>query len=395
MFNLSTLFRIFLFIWIIFIPMKTSFYPLSNALMIIIFLVHLFKNKRFYEFKEMLYAHKNILLAFLLVILSMTISNISSPISNLLSWKTEFMYIFRYFFLFLILSFLYKEEFFTKRFIVIAILCSLSLQAIDGIYQAIFHYDFIKHNIGSLKTALRAATFQKNPFGMLMGIGASICFSLIFYYKKFELKKTEILFLSSAFMLFIFNLIFSYSRASWLFFMAFIFILLLQSYKKINRYHIVILVSFLILIVILFLNNKDLLLRFNSLIHADSSHRFSIWSHTIDLAKERILFGHGLMTFGSTVGQISSMHYFSGVHNSILEIFLFLGLFGLVAYAIFLWNILKRILFNQSTIQLALFCAFLVITQFDQSIIKGIVSLSPLTLFAFFIFSHKKKLNAI
>jgi len=359
--------------------------------MVIVFFVHLFKNKRFYEFKKILYIHKNILIAFSFVIVSMTISNLLSPISNLLSWQTEFNYVFRYLFIFLILSFLFKEKFFTKRFIVVAILCSLSLQAMDGVYQAIFHYDFIKHKVSSLETGLTGATFHRNTFGMFMGIGANICFSLIYYYKKFKLRKVEIFFLSSAFILFTFNLIFSYSRASWLFFIAFISILLMQSYKKINKYHISILIAILILIVIVFLSNENLLIRFNSLIHADSSHRFAIWLHTIDLAKQRILFGHGLMTFGSTLGKIKiGGMYHSGVHNSILEIFLFLGLFGLITYIILLWNILKRILFNQSTIQLALFCAFLVITQFDQSIIKGIVSLSPLTLFAFFIFSGER-----
>ena len=267
----------------------------------------------------------------------------------------------------------------------------MSLQAVDGAYQTIFHYDFIKHNVGSLEAGLSGATFHRNTFGMFMAIGASISLGILYYYRNFELKKFDILFLSSAFTLFSFNLIFSYSRASWLFFIVFVFTLLAKSYKKINKYHISVLITIFILTIVIFLNNKNLEIRFDSLIHADSSHRFAIWSHTINLAKERIIFGHGLMTFASTLGQIKiGGMYHSGVHNSILEIFLFLGLFGLTAYTILLCNILKRTLLNRSTIQLALFCAFLVITQFDQSIIKGIVSLSPLTLFAFFIFSHKK-----
>ncbi len=391
MYILPTLFKIFLFIWIIFIPMKTFFYPLSYVFMVIIFLVHLFRNNRIYKFKEMLYTYKNILIAFLLIIISMTISNISSPLSNLLSWHTEFNYMFRYLFIFLILSFLYKEKFFSKKFILISILSSLLLQATDGIYQAIFHYDFIKHHVSSTATGLTGAVFHRNPFGMFMAIGASISFGLVFYYKKFELKKMEIFFLCSAFTIFIFNLLFSYSRASWLFFLTFLVVLLVQNYKKLNRYHIGALISILALVIIVFLDNEHLLSRFNSLINANSSHRFAIWTHTINLAKERILLGHGLMTFASTLGQIKigGIHH-SGVHNSILEIFLFLGLFGLIAYTFLLWNIFKRILLNQSAIQLSLFFAFLVITQFDQSVIKGIIPLSSLVLFAFFIFSYKQ-----
>jgi len=108
------------------------------------------------------------------------------------------------------------------------------------------------------------------------------------------------------------------------------------------------------------------------------------------MIKQKLLFGHGLMTF-SDIGKIGG-EYYSGVHNSILEILFFLGLFGFIAYTNLIWKILKKIISNKSTIQIALFFAFLTITQFDQSIIKGIASLSSLTVFAFFIFTQEQKI---
>ena len=388
--TLKKLFNITLFIWIIFIPMKTSFYQISYVLLIILFLVHLFTEKRFTLFIEMLKEYKSLLIAFSLIILSMTISNLLSNITTFLSWKTEFLYIFRYFLLFLILIFLHRENFFTKKFLLIAIFSSLLLQGLDGISQAIFNYDFIKGHTNGLHEGLSGAVFQKNPFGMFMAIGASLSFGLLFYKNLYKLKRIEMTLLSIFFGIFIFNLLFSYSRASWLFFAMFIIVLYVANYKNIDKRYIFILITVVLLIVIMFNYNEALLLRFKSLIHGDSSHRFEIWKQAISLIKQKIFFGYGLMTY-SKIG----LKGFSGVHNSIIEIFLFLGLFGFIVYTNLLLKILNKILSNKNIIQLGLFFAYIVITQFDESIIKSIVVISPLVLFSFFIFSQGKRDNAL
>jgi len=389
MFNLNILFKISLFVWLIFIPMKTSFYQISYALMILLFLIYIFTNKKVTQFTKIIYEQKTILIAFSFVILSMTISNLLSPTSTYLSWKTEFYYVFRYLFIFLILLFFYKEKFFTKKNLIIVIFISLLLQGVDGIFQAIFHYDFIKGNEGDLQVGLTGATFSRNTFGMFMALGASLSIGFILFKKQFKLEKNDVFLLSIIFFIFIFNLMFSYSRASWLFFVVFTFILFLLNYKKITKYQLLFLIFFLSISVMIFISNQNLLMRFNSLLEGYSSHRFEIWSHTIDMIKQKLLFGNGLMTF-SDIGKIGG-EYYSGVHNSILEILFFLGLFGFIAYANLIWKILKKIISNKSTIQIALFFAFLTITQFDQSIIKGIASLSSLTVFSFFIFTQEQK----
>ncbi len=390
--NLDIFFKISLFIWVLFIPMKTSFYQISYVLMILLFLIYIFFYKKTTQFTEIIHEQKAILIAFSFIILGMTISNFISPISTFLSWKTEFHYIFRYLIMFLTLLLFYRERIFTKRFLVITIFISLLFQGIDGIFQAIYHFDFIKDYLGNLQQGLTGAVFNRNPFGMLMALGASLSIGFISDQKQIISKRT--IPLGIFFMIFVFNLIFSYSRASWLFFISYLVVLLLLNYKRINKYTLLSILIFLSIIIIIFITNENLLLRFHSLIKEDSSHRFAIWAQTIETIKQKLFFGHGLMTFSNSVGKVNGIH-FSGVHNSILEITLFLGLFGFIAYTNLLWKILKKILSNKNKIQLALFFGFLVITQFDESIIKGIVPLSSLTIFAFFIFSQDKKTDAL
>ena len=64
MFNLNILFKISLFVWLIFIPMKTSFYQISYALMILLFLIYIFTNKKVTQFTKIIYEQKTILIAF-------------------------------------------------------------------------------------------------------------------------------------------------------------------------------------------------------------------------------------------------------------------------------------------------------------------------------------------
>ncbi|WP_024954288.1 O-antigen ligase family protein [Sulfurospirillum arcachonense] len=383
-YNLQVLFKIFLFIWILFIPMKTSIYPMSYALMIVLFLIYICTKKKIIQVTQMIKEYKNLLLSFSLVIVAMTISNSFNNIFNFTGWRAEFHYIFRYLLLFLILLFLYKENFFTKKFLIITILFSLFIQAADGLFQTVFHYDFIKGIKYNPSDGLAGATFNRNAFGMFMSIGASISAGLLFHYKLLTLRKNEIFLLIALCILFVFNLFFSYSRASWLFFTIFSLILFSTNCKKIDKYHIVFFTTFLFISVTIFLSNHSLLHRFYSLIEGNSSHRYEIWLHSLELIKQKLFFGYGLMSY-SQIG----IKGISGVHNSILEILLFLGLFGFLVYTNLLWQILKKVISSKNTIYIGLFFAFLTITQFDHSIIKSIASLSSLTLFAFFIFSKK------
>ena len=383
-FNIQNLFKFFLVIWVIFIPMKTVFYVASYVGMILIFLYYIFIHKKYQVLLEIIKQYKTIILLFSLIILSMTISNAISSYASFISWRAELNYIFRYFLIFMVLIFFYKESFFTKRFLLIIILVSLGIQAVDALFQAYYHYDIIKHHSGSFTRGLKGAVFSRNSFGMFMAIGSSLTFGLLFNAKKYNLDRVEILFTILLLILFVIDLLFSYSRASWLFFTTFIIVFLIINYKKVKLVHILLFFILIFMIALLFYNNGTLYYRLIQLLHGNSPQRLAIWSNALSLIKENMVFGYGLMTAWAL-----HIKPDPSIHNSILEILLFLGLLGFIFYSLLLWHIFKTCLKNKNDIQIALFFSFLVITQFDDSIIKSIVTLSSLTIFAFFIFTKK------
>lgn len=384
--KLAFLLKFFVLIWIIFIPMKTSFYQISFIMMVGIFCAYLFLNKKMPAFKDILQQYKNILLAFGLILLSMTISNSLGKFVTMDSWSTQFHYLFRYFFVFLILLFFHREKLISQRFIALAILCSLSLQGVDGLHQAIFGNDFIKGHSGSIVDGLSGATFNRNNFGFFMTIGASLCTGLLFYKNEYKLTTLNIVSLAILLFLFLFNLIFTYSRASWLFYSVFLFILVTLNYKKLSKKHHLAFGIVLILMVCIFVYFDSLTLRLIQLLQMDDGGRKPIWDDALQLIEKNYLFGYGLMTYDYIASQPTL-----SIHNSILEILLFLGIFGFMAFTLLLYLILKEIVKAKNYFHLAFFFAFLLITQFDNSIIKGITSLSSLALFAFFIFSDQTK----
>ena len=384
LFSIQNLFKFFLAIWVIFIPMKTVFYVASYIGMVLIFIYYIFAYKKYNILLEIMKQYKITIFLFFLIILSMTISNAISSYTSFISWRAELNYIFRYFLIFMVLIFFYKESFFTKRFLLITILVSLGIQAIDALFQAYYHYDIIRHHFGSLTRGLSGAVFNRNPFGMFMAIGSSLTFYFLFYTKKYNLNRTQILTLAMLFIIFIINLLFSYSRASWLFFITFILIFFIMNYKRIKSRDFLLFFTTIIIIALLFYYNGNLHYRLIQLLDGYSSRRFEIWSNAVLLIKENIIFGYGLMTTWAL-----HLKPFPSVHNSILEILLFLGLLGFIFYSLLLWHIFKTCLKDKNDIQITLFFSFLVITLFDDSIIKSIATLSSLTIFAFFIFTKK------
>ena len=217
-----------------------------------------------------------------------------------------------------------------------------------------------------------------------MSIGASICTGLLFYSKEYKLEKIHITTLITLLSVFLFNLLFSYSRASWLFYSVFSFILFAVEYKRISKKHFVFFLIIILLTALIFFHFDDLFLRLYQLIKLNDGGRYPIWHDVLHLIKENFIFGYGLMTY-----QYIASQPILSVHNSVLEILLFLGIVGFIAFTALLYFILDAIIKAKNYFYLAFFCAFLVISQFDNSIIKGITSLSTLSIFAFFIFAKK------
>lgn len=381
------LIRFFLAIFIIFIPMKTSIYPISFGLLVLFFISYIVLNQKFALINSILQEQKKPIVAFSCVVISMIVSNALSDYTTLDSWRIVAHYIFRYFLFFIILLVLYKDGCISKRFIVITLLCSLFLQNIDGIYQAITGFDFIRGYAGSLYAqegiapGLKGATFNRNTFGFFMALGVSFC--TIFLLKRdLKLSKIQYLFFMLTLFLFLFNLLFSYSRSAWVFYIVFLTFFIILENRYLTKKTLLTLIIIIMLIIAFFTYFDALLMRLFQLVHFQASNRDKIWLDTIALIKNNILFGYGVMTYEKLASQ-----NIASVHNSILEILLYLGINGFVAFTYLLYTIWEQIVKIKNSIYYTFFFAILIITQFDHSIIKSIPMLSSLSIFAFFIFS--------
>lgn len=376
--------RIFLFIFILFIPMKTSIYPISFTLFVFSCGVYLFINHQFSFISTLFIEHKQLFTAFGLVILSMICSNILSPYTSFNSWRIVGHYLFRYFLLFILLMHLYHHHVISKRFLIIAILSSLSLQCFDGIFQAMTGFDFIKSDPGALNLPLgiSGAVFHRNTFGFFMAMGSIITLILLFNFRLSWAMKS-ILFILNFF--FLFNMLFSFSRSSWVFYSIVLVIFLTLKYKHSFQTFFIIILSITIILVLFFSISNTLTIRLMELISLNPSGRYDIWLDALSQIKDHLLFGHGLMTYA----QLSKSGQWS-IHNQLLEILFFTGLFGFVTFTYLLYRIFTRILQIRDITYFALFIGFLIILQFDHSAMKSIPILSTLSLFAFFIYSDVK-----
>lgn len=389
--SLENAIRFFLSVFILFIPMKTAIYPISYSLFLFFSGIYFYKNRLFFSFKDFAITYQKLLLAFGLVIASMVTSNLLSPYVSFGSWKIIFEYVVRYFLLFVVLIVLYQNAVISKRFLLISILCALSIQGIDGMYQAISGIDLIRGHLGSIagegmNGGIRAAMFHRNTFGLFMAIGITLSTLLLIFENDLSPKHYQTLFLSITIPFFIFGLLFSYSRSAWVFCTVFLAIYLFKEYKRLTYKHYALLLILIVSIVCFFLYFDTLFLRFVQLIHLNSSDRDIIWMDSIRLIQAHPIVGYGLMSYQ----KIASQNTFS-VHNSFLEIMLFLGIVGFAAFSFLLYVALEKIVKIKNSVLLAFFVAFLVVSQFDHSIISNAPMLSALSLFAFFIFAQKSE----
>lgn len=384
--NLPFLYRFFLFVWILFIPMKNSVYQISIVLLIALFLFDIAQKKNYASFIDVLNVYKDIMIGFCLILVSMSISNylgVQAP----KAWYLEGMFILRYGFIGIILIYGYYKNYINQKIILLMILFSLTLHGINGLYQHIFDIDFISGHRITDGTWLSGAVFYYNPFGMLMGLGAAITLSLLIYCRKEVLSRFQHLFLFIVLSLFLYTLLFSLSRAAWVAFGVFTVSIMAFDYKKLNKTLLFMLVLlFCSLAVVMIYNETSILLRVKQLLEGDSSNRYEIWKATFEAFLQHPYFGYGLNSFKEVVLNQSQ---YNGVHNSLLEILLFLGLFGLSAFSVMLFLVLREI-YRQKKLQYFSFLLFfLSISQFDHSLFSSKIFLSILTLFFFFLFSQR------
>lgn len=379
----KNIFNFIFLLWIISIPFKNSIYQASTVLLISFFLIYLIKHRDFLYFKDLILKYKVILYSFLIILISMVISNIINDV-NIDSWKVQFTYIYRYILIFIILLYFYSKEIFTKKILYIFLLFSLSIQSFDGLYQSILGYDFFKHNLGNLQEGLTGSTFNRNIFALIVGLGVLLC---VFSIKIKKYSKTKFVVILLGF-IFIFCTLFSYSRAVWVALFLSLLLYFFINLKSIKITYILYIVGMFLIIAISFVYIDSLQNRLDLLLKGNSSNRDEIWLYTLNLIQQKPIFGWGLDTW-SVIG----LKNYANVHNSILEILLYLGIFGFLSFSYFLINILKEINYYKNSKAFSILIYLIVISFFDQDIFTGKIYLSFFTILMFYIYSDKINLK--
>ena len=365
------IFKFFVFLWIMSIPFKNAVFQFSIFSIIIFFIYHLAKTKNFSLLFENLNKTKYLAIGFSFIILSLCISNFLNPeyLANN-SWHKTFMFVIRYGLIFIILAYFYKLDFFTIKEITIACVFSFLFLLSTGLYQVIIDPNVIK-GIG-----ITGTLDNRNAFGLMMGMGFVLSISLLKYNKNLALF---LIFTFSFFMLF------SFSRSSWVASSCATIILIAINYKELRFKHLLYFLIFVLFLITIYFSFDSIQIRFTQLLERDSSSRTTIWIHTIEFIKEKLLFGYGLNSFAKLPN--SYLNQFPDPHNSVLEILLYTGLFGLISALFTIGVVIYKIIKTKNLNLLPIATYFVVVTQFDFGAYGSKELLSFLTIFVFFVYA--------
>ena len=383
------IFQIILFIWIFSIPLKNSIYQISTILLIILFFIHFL----YYKQKDFLLVifttYKKLFIVFLLFIAAMALSSFIG-ISEQSTIKDIFKYSLRYLFILVILFYFYKQTFFSKKWLLTVIFIVLCINSLDGVYQYITGFDLIMNKTPDRPSyLLTGAVYHHNPFGLFMTIGAIMSLTLFFDKNNHTIFKYDKVIYFVALLMFLFTLFHSQSRAAWvmfgIYFIAYIFLYMKEN--GINKKLFATLISILILSAILFLSDDNLYHRLTLLLQGNSAGRSThIWPFTIDKIIDSPIFGYGINTYKILTNGSHVAHH-AGVHNLSLELLLYTGIVGFSIVYYLVWVSLKESFITHKMIYFILLFSYIVLLQFDGSLIDSKVHLNIFVIILFFIYS--------
>lgn len=263
-----------------------------------------------------------------------------------------------------VLLFYFARIFLTKKEIKIILLimvASAVLLGIDGIYQRITGFDFIRGNrlettnYGDL--AVTSAFGHYNGFAAFLGVLVSVTMGFLGQVRKLWQKS----FLFLIFLLISANIILTLSRGAWIALLIVCSFLIIFYKSKENRLFFLL---FLGIFTCLIFSIPMVRERFLTIIKSGGdADRFRIWKAAFMMFKESPLLGKGLGSF-----TYYSSRYMNIVpqyaHNCYLQIMAETGLLGLVSFIWFLSAIIsrgyKKLKKNSDSLYFGLFFGFLV-----------------------------------
>lgn len=368
-------FNIILFIWLCSIPFKNAIYQISTVLVLLFFVVHLIINKNYSVLIENFKKTKVLTVFIALILLSMCLANILNP--ELLakkSWHYIISFFYRYVLVFIALAYFYRLKYFDKKVLVNIFLFGLLFVAAIAIFMLILNPDII---YGGLK-----GTFDnRNAMGLAMSLG--VVFTL--FILKDNIKIGLVLLA-----IFGFCMLFSFSRSGWVASFVAYMVFYIFYYKKLDKRFFIIFGICILAVILLYLSIDIFQDRVNSLLQGNSSHRTDIWKFGLTQIPNNLFFGHGVSCWRNLNLPVDIAAH-TGLHNSTLEILLFTGIFGLVAWISAVLTVFYQILKDKNYIYLSLLVYFVVITQFDFSVFDSKELFSAVTIFMFLVYSDKFK----
>lgn len=363
-----------LFIWVMAIPFKNSIYQLTLASIIFSCVFLIIKHKDYSTFRALITRDRILLYGVSLILLSMTVSNVFG-LNPQDAFTAQLKFFYKYVLIFFALLYLHDKKYFSLKLLTLFILLSLSIQSINGIYQQLVSTDIFNDRLLQ-DGGLTGSFSSRNVFGLFMLISSALFF--IHLQTKSVTNKLMPPLILILLSISIFGLLFSYSRASWVAFASFYFIVLFSS-KKTTNFLALLLPPFIALLFLL--TDDNLMIRLEQLLFGDDSNRFEIWDWAFNSFKENWLLGYGLESWS----MIKDVPPYRFVHNSILEVALYLGIIGLFSYVFLSLHILIKSLQCQRIGLFALGIALFVVSLFDHNVIEGKLFLPILTLYAVYV----------
>jgi O-antigen ligase len=366
------IFKLMLLLWIVSIPFKNAVYQVSTVLIFLYFIVDIIVYRDFNILKVNFIKVKLLSIGFIFIIISMSIANFMNP--NYLtenSWSEMYKFVARFGIIFVALSYFYTKEYFSKEFIVKSLIVSFSFIMLIGLYQVVQNPNVVIKGYGIIGTL-----DNRNAFGLMMGMAVTFTYVLI--------SKNKV-YLIPLLMLFLFSMIFSFSRSSWVASTVSLCILIIFNYKKIKSIHLLYFLFMLCFLLVLYFNIDSFQHRFQQLLEGNSSNRTTIWMHTISLIKGNFIFGYGLESWPNL--NDSYLNKFPDPHNLILEILVYTGFVGLISVLFTIFIIIKNIITSKQYFLLPIASFFLIVTQFDFGAFGSKELLSFLTIFVLYIYA--------
>lgn len=370
-------FNIILFIWLCSIPFKNAIYQISTVLVLLFFVAHLIINKNYSVLIENFKKTKVLTVFVALILLSMCLANILNP--ELLakkSWHYIISFFYRYVLVFIALAYFYRLKYFDKKVLVDVFLFGLLFVAAIAIFMLILNPDTV---YGGLK-----GTFDnRNAMGLAMSLG--VVFTL--FILKDNIKIGLVLLA-----IFGFCMLFSFSRSGWVASFVAYMVFYIFYYKKLDKRFFIIFGICILAVILLYLSIDIFQDRVNSLLKGNSSYRTNLWKFGLTQIPNNLFFGHGISCWRNLNLPVDIAAH-TGLHNSTLEILLFTGIFGLVAWISAVLTVFYQILKDKNYIYLSLLVYFVVITQFDFSVFDSKELFSAVTIFMFLVYSDKFKVK--